>query len=423
MPEVKPFKGIIYNPNKVSIEKVVAPPYDVISDMERDELYELSEYNVIRLILNKDKDRYLSAKRFFERWLEENILIEIEDESIYVYEQEFTSHMPGRWGKFKRAGVILLVKLEEFGSGNIFPHERTSPKPKEDRFNLLKATNAQFDQIFGIYPDPDGRIDNLIEETSKKLIFNFVFQNVKHKLFQITDNRLINRIRYEFAEKSIFIADGHHRYETGLLYREYMKSRNPEHSGKEGYNYILMYLTNMDSESLVILPTHRIIHGLEIFDKSSFISRVGDYFYIEEFEMMDEALSNLKGKRWCLCAFTGDKFYLLRLKSKDIIDKFAKADVPEVVRELDVSVLHSIILRGILGISDESQERGGNISYTHDIESAIREVKRGSGQVAFIMNPVKIEEVRRISRSGITMPQKSTYFYPKLLSGIVMRRI
>jgi uncharacterized protein (DUF1015 family) len=420
MPEIKPFKGIIYNKN-LPIEKVVAPPYDVISEKERDELYDLHEFNVIRLILNRDADRYESAKKIFDDWLKNNVLVEQNEEAIYIYEQKF--EIDGEF--YERIGIICLMKLEEFGKGDIFPHEKTFPKPKEDRFNLLKSTNAQFDHIFGIYSDPQFKLEKLIDEFKPSLpLFNFEFPpggKVWHYLYEIKNAKFFEKVGEIFENLQIFIADGHHRYETGLMFRDYIASLHKgDYPGS--YDYILTYLTNMEAEGLVILPTHRIISNV---DKVELKHKLNSEKISAQFEIMKTNSSQDFKKHFPIKNFQKgvfgvcldrDDFLILKMKNKDIINSILSNDLPEPVKSLDVTILHEFIFN-LLGLNTS----GIKLSYTHNLDEALK-LSEEVDKVAFILNPPSINDVRNVSLSGATMPQKSTYFYPKILSGIVMRR-
>lgn len=416
MPEIKSFKGLIYNLT-LPIQKLVAPPYDVISDEERENLYKLHPYNVIRLILNKDENRYESAKSYFEKWLNEGIILEREREAIFVYEQEF--EYEGE--RYTRSGIICLMKIEELGRGKVFPHEKTLPKPKEDRFNLLKATNAQFDHIFGIYSDPDFVVENLVKKHKPKLpLFDFEFpegSKINHKLYEITDENFIKSIVDFFEPVSIFIADGHHRYETGLMFRDYMRSMSLE---RDEHNYILMYLTNMESKGLIILPTHRVLTGIDKENlKKRLLSRdVAEFFNIVEIDSVDDLKTFMK--RFPSGVFgvsqIHGKFVALKVKNYNVIEQNLSPDLPQSVKNLDVTILHEFIFK--LFQVDPEQVK---IIYTHDFKNAIG-LSEQPDKVSFILNPPSVSDVKNVSLSGVTMPQKSTYFYPKLLSGIVMRK-
>lgn len=416
MPEIKPFKGLIYNPN-LPIHKLVAPPYDVISEKERDELYELHPYNVVRLILNRDENRYESAKNHFEKWLGEGIIIERENEAIFIYEQEFEYESKS----YLRSGIICLLRIEEFGKGNVFPHEKTYPKPKEDRFNLLKATNAQFDHIFGIYSDPSFTIESLIAGNKPdQPLFDFEFpekSKIRHKLYEITDREFISAVVNFFKNIQIFIADGHHRYETGIMFRDYLRSLSV---AREEHNYILMYLTNMDSEGLIILPTHRVLSGIDLENLenklfSDVFQSFFDFFEVSTFEELKDVMKELSKGIFGI-SFGGGKIFVLKIKNYDEVKANLPPSIPGPVQDLDVTILHEFIFK-LLGIQTEQVK----ITYTHDLKTAL-ELSEEPNKIAFILNPPSVFDVKNVSLSGATMPQKSTYFYPKLLSGIVMRK-
>lgn len=412
MPEIKAFKGLIYNP-ALPIEKLVAPPYDVISEKEQDELYKLHEYNVVRLILNRDEDRYGSAKRYFEEWLKDGVIIERDKEAIYIYEQTFEV----KKRVYTRTGIICLMKLEKFGEGKIFPHEKTLPKPKEDRFNLLKSTNAQFDHIFGIYPDPDFRIEKILnEDKEKQLLFDFEFptgSGIRHKLYEVSGEK-INNISLIIKDKPVFIADGHHRYETALMFREFMASIS---KATEEHDYVLTYLTNMDSEGLIILPTHRVLINVspEIMEKKIYDALIG-YFDLEMFSSSDELqkFMEISDKGVFGVYAGGNKFWALKIRKDINISSFLPSEIPEPVKKLDVTILHEFVFK-IAGLTDVK------LTYTHDFITAVELAEKFRGTAIFL-NPPSILDVKEVSLSGATMPQKSTYFFPKLLSGIVMRK-
>jgi len=416
MPEIKPFKGLIYNP-ELPVEKLVAPPYDVISESERDNLYELHQYNVIRLILNRDEDRYESARRYFDEWVKSGILIERVSEAIYVYEQDFK--IDGK--TYTRTGIICLMKLEEFGKGKIFPHEKTLPKPKEDRFNLLKATNAQFDHIFGIYPDPEFKVENLIIKFKpEKPLFSFEFPSgsgIWHRLYEITEKDFIEKVVSIINFFPVFIADGHHRYEVGLMFRDHMRSIS---QAKEEHDYILTYLTNMESDGLVILPTHRVLCEIEkeSLTRNLRSETIGRYFEVNEMNSTEELIDFMKrAKRGVFGVYFGaGGSFCLKIKDQNLIEPHLPPDTPGAIKKLDVTILHEFIFK-MIGLPGKEIK----IIYTHDFKKAI-ELADEPDKIAFLLNPPSISDVKDVSLSGATMPQKSTYFYPKILSGIVMRK-
>lgn len=424
MPDIKPFRGILYNPSKVSLADVVAPPYDVISPELQATLYDANPYNIVRLILGREEDRYSSAAHHFQQWQQEQILVRDERPALYVLHQMFED-LSGRW--VTRRGFIALCRLEEFDKRVVLPHEKTLAKPREDRLNLLRATKANFDQVFSLYSDPHSEIDQYLNGVAKNSpIMDVAFEDVENKVWRLQDEQAINAIQIFLAEKQVLIADGHHRYETALAYREECRSKNPGHRGNELYNYVMMFFTNIDDESLVIYPTHRLVHSLARFDRSTFLTKLGEHFIIREFREYEDVAEGMKSSS--VPAFgivlQGDPFlYLATLKPAYTGSNLVAEDLPSAVKELDISLLHSHILKRLLGISVEAQELKKNIDYVKEARQAVARVREGTAQIAFFLNPTPIDRVRAVARAGYTMPQKSTYFYPKLLSGLILHSL
>src|ERR1041385_8899143 len=404
MPEIKPFRGILYNPKKVELADVVAPPYDVISPQQQQELYDRSPFNIVRLILGREENRYSSAARYLEQWRGENILITDEATSIYILSQTF--EMPD--GKqVQRRGFIVACILEDLGKGSIFPHERTHSKPKEDRFQLFQATNVMFSQIFGLYSDPKHILDKyLIISAAPEL--KVEFEGVMNTLSKLKDPSAIAAISEFLKSEKILVADGHHRYETALLYRNAQRMKNPNHTGKEAYNFVPMFVTNMSDPGLVVLPTHRLVHSLNRFSQKELLEALQEYFYIDIQPSADEMIRNLEARKtesFGLAMPKEPEFVLLRFNKNSTLKM---NDVPDVLGSLDVGILHSLIFKKILHISEDDQAKKLNLEYEKDAHRAIEMVKAGRTQMAFLMNPTRVEQVRAVAESGLTMPQKST---------------
>jgi uncharacterized protein (DUF1015 family) len=419
MANIIAFKGVMYNQSKVDINKVVAPPYDVIPLTYKDQLYERSEYNVIRLILGKEQNWYQSASKFFNEWRKQNILIKEEKPALYYLMQEF--EVEGV--KYKRGGFVSLCELIEFEKGVVLPHEKTLSGPKADRLELMKATNANFEQIYGLYSDPENTIgkvfDNILKNKPDMIV---EIEGVINTLWKLQDVDSINIIVNAMKSKKIYIADGHHRYETGIVYRDYRKQMDNNYTGHELYNYILMFLTNMDDEGLVILPTHRVLFGLNNFNYESFKTSLGKYFTLDEYNDKEEASKLLKNcDRYAFLLSVKGKleYILIKLKDEKFINEMIDDEQSAHVKKLDVTILHSYILRKLLGISKEAQMKKLNIEYEKDVDTALDLLNEEKYQMTFILNPSKIKDVTSIALEGSTMPQKSTYFYPKLYSGIL----
>ncbi|MBI3788682.1 MAG: DUF1015 domain-containing protein [Ignavibacteriales bacterium] len=421
MPEILPFKGILYNQTKVNIDDVVAPPYDVISSEHQQKLYERNPYNVIRLILGREENRYASAAQHFQEWIKQSILVRDSKPAVYIVCQTFTT-TTGQ--KVTRKGFIALCHLEEFEKKIVLPHEKTLAKPREDRFKLFKATNANFSQIFSLYSDSEQQIDRLMNGFAKtKPVIDVTFEDVQNQMWKLQDASAVKHIQDFLSGKQVLIADGHHRYETALAYRDLMRSQNPKHTGRELYNYVMMFFTNIDDDSLVIYPTHRIVHSVENFDSKQLLQDLQQHFIIREFREEDSLMQGLTSssvRSFGLALESEQSYFLLSLKPTSVLQKIIKDSIPAEVKELDVSLLHNVIVRDILGISSQAQEQKLNIEYVKSANEALQAVRTKKAQAAFLMNATKIEEIRAVAKAGHTMPQKSTYFYPKLLSGLVM---
>jgi uncharacterized protein (DUF1015 family) len=419
MVDILPFHGIRYNPKRVDISRVVAPPYDVISDEERDELYGQDKRNVIRLILGKDystdddtDNKYIRAKRTFGEWLEDGTLKKDPEPSLYVYEEEYTV----KGERKKMRGFIGLVRLVEFEKGEILPHEETLSGPKADRIKLRRTTGANFSQIFTFYSDPEGVIEGLLNPTSDPEVEVKDGDGVIHRLWRIKDQEVIGKVVELMKGKKLFIADGHHRYETALALREELKD--------PGYDYVMMYFTNMDSGGLSILPAHRIVTNID-YDKTSFFQGLKRFFRVEEVERdgdgglqrMFEGMAGADSKH-VFGLFLEGKYYTLALKDPAVMDERIR-ERSRAWRHLDVTILHTLVLGDVLGIEEDER----HIRYEIDPYKAVKMAWRMGVQMVFFLNPTKVSQVRDVALAGERMPGKATYFYPKLLSGLVMRKI
>lgn len=424
MPEISPFRGLRYDQSKINLQDVIAPPYDVISPEYQERLYEKSPYNIVRLILGREADRYGSAAACFQQWQDKQILIREERPSFYLLHQTFD----GRDGRpVTRKGLIALCRLEEFEKQIVLPHEKTLAKPREDRFKLFKATNANFSQVFSLYSDPGLELHqrlNVVARTEPAI--DVLFEQVQNKLWIIRHQDVLEEIRAFFSGKQVLIADGHHRYETGLAYRNFIKEQNPRHTGRELYNSIMMFFTNIDDEGLVIYPTHRIVHSLPVLDQKKTLERLEQWFIVRDFSdegALQKALASSSVLSFGLCMKGDPLLYLLSLKPNLNPSEMILDSIPKEVKELDVAVLHSLILGEILGISPSAQEQKRNLEYVRDAHEAFDAVRAGAAQLAFVMNAPNIQQVRAVAKAGHTMPQKSTFFYPKLVSGLVINRM
>ena len=438
-----PFRGILYDRVKAGeFSTITAPPYDIISPEQQEKYYEQSEYNVIRLILGRQfpddtdtNNRYTRAANTFSKWQEESALKRDEEPALYLYHQEFS--VPGG-GRQARDGFICLVRLEDKDKGVVIPHEKTLDKPKADRLQLMKACSANFSQIFSLYSDPEDRVVQLLKGSTNGSPLIEVTDEDKtlHQLWRISQVEVIREVCQRLSEQSLFIADGHHRYETALNYRNYMTEIYPQQTGKEPFNYVMMYLTPMEGEGMLILPYHRVIHNIDQFDFDSFEKNLGAYFEVKTFpfeaqnkpDVWKQFNSKLKEIGKIRPAFgmygAGQSSFHLLLLREEIFNSFTDtAESSAVLKQLDVNVIESCIFKDVLKITSKDLQQQENISYVHDSDEGLELVETRGYQLAFFLNDTKSSEIRDVSSRGETMPQKSTFFYPKLLSGLVINKI
>jgi uncharacterized protein (DUF1015 family) len=431
MVRIAPFRGVFYNPKKIrDLARVVTPPYDVISPEEQEKLYRKSPYNFVRLDFNPEPDPYAAVAELFANWQAEGIFERDEEPAIYFAVHKFAL----KSGEIKeRQGFYALTQLQDFSSGEIRPHEKTLEAPKSDRLQLMLASHAQLSSIFALYSQPKDSINRILsEQTEGKAPFIEIKLDSgdECRLWRITDPALIREIQRQMKEQRLVIADGHHRYEATLRYRDQMRSDGSA-TGRESFNYILTYFANMNDESLVILPTHRLVRGYEPKPFLQMEEALQTYFYIEQYPKTTEGKSSFskalknsgKKQRVIGASFKRDPRYLiLRLKNKRIMQRLAK-DLSAPLRELEVSTLHHLLLEHILGLSPEQQTNGESIRYLQDEEAVLQALEKEDYQAAFLLNATKSADILTIVDSGETMPQKSTYFYPKLISGLVVNKI
>lgn len=422
MAAIKPFKALRFTEKAGCIDQLLCPPYDIISEEERLQYIATNEHNIIRLELPKGEEPYAEAGRLLNEWLDDGILKTDDKDSLYIYEEEFLAN--GQWYKVK--GFACRVKLEPFEKGVVLPHEFTLSKAKEDRFNLMKATDCNFSQVYSLYMDEDksvwSKIDNLSSGEPVHKITDEV--GVTHRMWTVTDEAEIAEICKLFEDKKLYIADGHHRYETALNYNEYLKSQG---LATDDSGYIMMMLVNIENSGLVVFPTHRIVKGLSDFHHHDILKKCRKYFDVyEKYDVanMSNELNyfyNQNKTAFAFCYGRNDKYYILVLKDKAIMEERIK-DTSKAFRELDVAVLHSLILEDIFGLDKENLANQTNLKYTRHISEAMGDVAKGEGNCAFILNPTRVSEISDVASAGEKMPQKSTYFYPKLITGLIMNK-
>ena len=432
MVRIAPFRGVFYNQRKVrDLSKVIAPPYDVISKEEQEKLYRKSPYNFVRLDFNQEPDSYSAVAQLFQAWQDEGILERDPAAAIYYLTHRFSVKAEGE--KIRR-GFFALTQLQDFTDGTIRPHEKTLEAPKEDRLRLMLACHAQLSPIFALYAQPKQTLNRMLA-THVEGIEPFIQVEQENgdecRLWRITDLALVQRVQQEMKDQPLLIADGHHRYEATLNYRNQMRSKRGKWNGREAFNYILTYFANMSDENLVILPTHRLVRGYQPQPFLQLEEGLQRYFYLEQYPKTPEGKgwflkalkSGSKKQRLIGASFKRDPRYLiLRLKNKRITQRLAK-DLSAPLQELDVTMLHLLILENILGLTPEQQVNGETLRYSQDEEAVLQALEKEDYQAAFLLNRPKAEEILTIAAGGDKMPQKSTYFYPKLISGLIVNKV
>jgi uncharacterized protein (DUF1015 family) len=436
---IKPFRALRYDPSRVSIPEVVTQPYDKITPQMQEDYYAASPHNLVRVILGKVQagdhsgdNRYSRAQKFFQDWRQQGVFLQDAEPSLYLYVQRFTT--PGGTSEMERRGIIALGRIEDYSSEVVFRHEQTLAKPKADRLELLRATRAHFGQLFMLYSDPAAEIEGLLAPTGQPDLETFDEYEVSHQVWKISDPGLIASVQQKMRDKKLVIADGHHRYETALNYRN--ERRKASGVGADGesdplsdqqlapHELVMMTLVNMDSPGMVILPTHRVVHGLPSFSSASLRQGVSAYFSVEEADASVDAVRARAMLReagrigTALMAVTADRAFLLTRPKPVPPGIFTGWSLRQ--QALDVVQLHKCLLENVLGISEEAIRDQKNVRYIRDIDEAMSQVRNGFANVTFLMNPARMSQVRDIAFAGEVLPQKSTDFYPKLLTGLTI---
>ena len=426
MSKIKAFKAVVYNPEKIKdFNQVVCPPYDVISPLAQEVLHERSSYNFIHMDLAKDSasdDKYRRAAGLFRDWLKDKVLIQDERSGIYFYSQQYII----RGEKKTRLGFISLLRLGDEKESVVFGHENTHSEAKQDRFKLLKQVKANLSPIFVIFLDKKRIIQRIFQKyISDKEPFIEVVDDEKtlHRLWRLDSPEVLDVIENSMSNENMFIADGHHRYEVSCAYRDLMREKlGAQFTGEEDFNYCLSYFTNTDTRGLSISPIHRLFTLEAELDLSDFISKAKEYFDVDQVKDRVRFFFLLE-KAGCtehlLGVYKDKKYFLLRLKNIKILDKII-ADKPKEYRSLDVAILNHLVLKNILSFDLDNLPQ---VRYNPDPEEFIREVDADPLKVAFFLNPVKIGQIIEVALGGNKMPPKSTYFYPKVLSGLVVNKL
>ncbi len=420
MPQIKPFKAVYYNPDKIDdLSKVVCPPYDVISPEEQIRYHQLHPNNYIHILLGLERptddrynNKYVRARKTFESWQNKRVLVEDAKPSVYYYRQEYV--LKGQ--KLSRLGFISLMRLHEKEDSKIFPHENTHSRAKQDRFRLWRNTKADLSPIFVCFSDKDKTVEKIfthVVSMDQPMIDVTDQDKVRHMVWRLDDQDLINEMKHCLADQKLFIADGHHRYEVALQYRRFRLKKKKRSNGQEAFNFIMTYFSNIDAKDLLILPIHRVAKKIKIDE-----SMLDQFFRIDKVRSKEELqilLTKAGLNEHAFGLYTRDRCRLLRLKNKLLIDEHIEEGSRE-YRSLDATILKNFIL-------DHAGVKSEDIIYTKDMNEGVHMVNRKMATACFIMNPVRVEQLKAIALNGEKMPPKTTYFYPKVLSGLTVYRM
>lgn len=432
MKKILPFQALFYNQGKItSLADVVSPPYDVIDADLQERLYQRSPYNFCRVDLTQEEGdpRYEVAKKVFKKWQTENILIKDQKPGLYVHHHSFT--LPNG-KKTVRKGFFAVRRLEDFSEGGIKPHEKTLEGPKEDRLKLMRATDCQLSPVFSLYQDPEKKLEQkfgtLIQTTA---FMDFVTEEgERHQVWKMSDPNVADFVNEFLFEAPLFIADGHHRYETALNYRNNVLAEQGQLADQSSVHFVLMYFSNMNDEGLVILPIHRAVHSVPGFSVSDFLVNLSAFFDVREVLAHDvtKNTEDLKKRGELNHAFwilgkNCEKSWLVTMAHDKWLETDEAKSLPKSLTKLDVSVLHQLVFKKILKISEEALSKQENIIYCKSTDAAIHEAESGKCDLTFILNPTRIESMENVAMAGQKMPQKSTFFYPKIVSGLVLHSV
>ena len=421
MAEILPFRAWRYN-NALSedIESLTSPLFDVVSEEQRKELLQ-HPYNSIGISVPKGPQPFEKAAKTVEKWKSDGILVRDPLPGIYVYYQYFK--LPGIEKEFCRKGFICHLRIYDWDKDNVLlRHENTMPRSVNDRVDLLESTQLNVSPTHGLYSDPDFELETIMDRSIQSPIYETEdYQGVRDVLSVIHDQNAILQFVKILKDRQVILADGHHRYAGSLAYKQKIQKENPSHSGEEGYNFHMMYLTNLESDDLRILPTHRLLHGLDKFEPDDLLSRLEKFFTIKPVTNAHDLEQVILGKKWAFGLLFRNKSYKLQL----IPEALAAMDwdLPDQIKALDITVMHYFIIEKAIGIAKDQQTLSTNISFDRSFPDCLAKVITKKAQLALITNEVSMAEVLDVCNSGYTMPQKATYFHPKVVCGFLFGSI
>lgn len=429
---ILPFKGLIYNQETISsLADVITPPYDVISQDLQDDLLNRSVYNFCHIDLPKPTDslRYEQAQSVFEEWLKNHVVLKDQKPAFYLHRHSF--YLP-HGERVSRIGFFSACLVEDFSTGKILPHEKTLDLPKLDRLNITRATQTNLSAVFSLYDDKNNTVPTLCQKLLISTPFmDFVTDdNERHEMWKVQDPQIINQISELLSDKPYFIADGHHRYETAINYCREILTDHPDLPDSSSPRYTMMYFCNLSDPGLVILPIHRCLKDLQNFNLSSVLDKIQEHFEIQKFPK-DDLMSALNIQNqmsedhhaFLMLTHQSSDIYLLSIEHEKWKTLAQARSIHPALAELDVTVLHNEIFQNQFHISEEDLAKQTYLIYEKSTESALFHLYNESAQVVFLMNPTKINQMQNVAQAQLKMPQKSTFFYPKVPSGLVMHSV
>jgi len=440
MAEIRPFRGVHYNQSLIKeLAAVICPPYDIITPQLQQELYLKSKYNFVRLESGQElpqdtttNDKYTRSATTLEQWLSQGILMVDEVPAIYLHDHYFTYQ--GR--EYRRRGIIACVRLEEWDKRVVRPHEGTLVEPKSERLSLLWTLQANTSPILALFEDPKQEVSSILatQEQNQPLISLSCDTGESHNVWAITEPGVINQICSSLSHQPIYIADGHHRYESALTYQRERRIYSPSASGNEPFNFVMMTLVDFADPGLIILPPHRLIRGMPKSTLDGLMAELKLFFEIVElpldmpdvWQRVDNLLTGMKPGETnqvglTLFGLATERLFVLRLRDPAVVSQMIPYFHGELYRRLDISIVDHIILEKLLGVSSEREK--AVIGYSYDRQDAVNRVLDREYQLAFLLNPIKAEVIKAVADAGETLPRKSTYFYPKAPAGLVFNRL
>lgn len=422
MAKILPFKAWRYSPKlDHNIEELTSPLFDVVNEQQLMELYS-NEKNSIHLSVPRQPETPQDAKRTIDSWKAKGIIEQDPIPGIYVYYQRFT--LPGSTSELTRKGFICMIRAEDWGKpdSDILRHENTIPQSVAGRVEVLKATELNVSPTHGLYHDTEHELEQYMDESMLSPIYEVEdYQGVKDSLSVIHDAKVIKKFIEKLNHQKVILADGHHRLESSIIYRKDQKKSNSNHNGNEGYNFHMMYLTNSASEDLRILPTHRLISGLANFDRDKLLKKLDKFFIIKSLADPYDIEEIILGKQWAFGLMMGEKVYKIRLKPE--VHSSMTWQFPDSLKKLDLTVLHYFVIEKCLKIAGKDQRKSENISFERNFAICVKKALQGEAQCALITKEIDMDTILEVCHSGATLPQKSTFFYPKVVSGLLFGSI